>query len=214
MPINHALGFGQRLGHRRQAVILGLGRDRACQPGRQRGAQQRSALLSQAIHQRPARLAGRDRQLCLAQNRPGVHARIHQHDCRAGFHVAGEQRAGHRGRAAVARQEGRVHIEAPVARQIEHGLRQDQAIRGHRDHIRLQRGQRGQRIGLPQRAGLLHRQIVGQGKGLDRRSRRLLPAARRFVRACQHPDHLPTCFLPLPQRLQDGQCKRRRPHEN
>ena len=135
-PINRALGFGQRFGHCRQTVILGLGRDRASQPGRQRCAQQLSALRSQAIHQRPALLSGRDRQLRVAQNWAGVHARIHQHDRRTGFRIARQQRAGHRGCAAVARQEGRVHVEAAVRRQIEHSLRQNQAIPVSYTHLR------------------------------------------------------------------------------
>ena len=66
------------------------------------------------------------------QHRPGIEPGLHLHDGDAGFGIAGQDRALDRRRAAPARQQRGVDVDAAEARHVEHRLRQDQAVGG--DH--------------------------------------------------------------------------------
>ena len=71
----------------------------------------------------------------------GVEPCVHLHDGDAGLAVAGEDGALDRRRAAPARQQRGMDVEAAEARRLEHRLRQDQAIgRDHRG-IEAERGE-------------------------------------------------------------------------
>jgi hypothetical protein len=78
------------------------------------------------------------------QHRPGVEAGLHAHDGDAGLRVAGLDGAVDGRRAAPARQQRGVDVDAAAARQVEHRLRQDQAVGGdHHDFGALRRRRRG-----------------------------------------------------------------------
>ena len=67
----------------------------------------------------------------------GVEAGRHFHNGDAGFSIAGCDGALNRRRAAPARQQGGVNIQAAVFRRVQHRLRQDQAVGRHHHHIRI-----------------------------------------------------------------------------
>jgi hypothetical protein len=94
-------------------------------------------------------LAGRlavDRGLADREDRPGVEPPLHLHDRHSGRLVAGEDGALDRSRAAPARQQGGVDIEAAMARRLEDRQRQDQAVGGDDRGIEVER--REIRLGL------------------------------------------------------------------
>ncbi|MNN17343.1 hypothetical protein D3C81_1305270 [compost metagenome] len=133
-----------------------------------------------------------------ARVEPFVH--LHQRD--AGLGVAGLDGAVDRGRAAPARQQRGVDVQAPIARQGQHLGRQDQAVGGHHHDI----GRRGRQridsragfLGIlalaAQRARLEHEPQAGiEGELLDRARLQLHAAARRAVRLGQHGHHRKAC---------------------
>ena len=76
---------------------------------------------------------GPDVQALRQQHRPGIQAGLHLHQADAGLLVAGFDGALDRRRAAPAGQQRGMHVPAAVLRDVEHRLRQDQAV-GHHDH--------------------------------------------------------------------------------
>jgi hypothetical protein len=112
--------------------------------------------------------------------------------------VAGLDGAMDRRRAAPARQQRGVDVDAAAARQVEHGLRQDQAVGGHHQQIR-----RGGQQGLPRGIGVLGElavraqtawlgdsQATVQRLLLDRRRLQLHAAPGGAVGLGQHQRHL------------------------
>ena len=84
------------------------------------------------------------------QYRPGVEARLHLHDGHTGLLVARQNGAVNRRGTPPARQQRRMKVEATKAphgvRNVEHCLRQDEAISRHYHHIGVQRGHFGLRV--------------------------------------------------------------------
>ena len=118
--------------------------------------------------ERARRVVRGDGQIRRAEHRAGVDPGIHPHDADAGLDVAGEDGRGDGRGPAPARQHRAVDVDAPEPGQVEHLLRQDQAVGRDHDHVRREAGQRGLRLGGAQRARLLDRQSVGLRQLFDR----------------------------------------------
>ncbi|MNT49060.1 hypothetical protein D3C72_1858870 [compost metagenome] len=73
-------------------------------------------------------------------------------------------------------------VDATQARNIQHHLRQDQAVGDHHHQVRLQCGQFSLSIFVAQSGRLQHRDIVLQSKLLDRARHQFLPATGRTIR--------------------------------
>ena len=120
----------------------------------QRGAQRR-----QGVVQRGGGAAGADRHGAAQQHRARVQPGIHLHDGDPALVVAGEHGGLDRRRAPPARQQAGMHVQAPAAWRVQHGLWQDQPV--GRDHRHVQPERRERRLGgrVPlKRDGVAHRQ--------------------------------------------------------
>jgi len=165
-----------------QRVVLHFAFQRA---GRQTvdGLQHRlRAELSQAIMQAAAGVFRRDRRADLEQHRSGVQARFHLHHGDAGLEVASLYCALDRRRAAPARQQGGVAVDAAQARRVEHHLRQDQAVGDHHHQVRFERRQLGLGLFVAQAGRLVDGYSVLDGELFDRARHQLLTTTRRAVR--------------------------------
>ncbi len=115
--------------------LRGLRDGRPRQSG-QRLDHQSRAEAGQTVVQRCARVARLDRASAPKQHRPGIETRLHPHDADTGLAIAGEQRALDRCRPAPAWQQRGMDIDAAKARNVEHGLRQDEAVGGDHHDVR------------------------------------------------------------------------------
>ena len=123
-------------------------------------------------------------------HRPGIKPAFHLHDRHPGFIVTRQDRALHWCRPAPPRQDRPVNIQAPVARRVEHRLRQDQAIGGDNRDIGPMRCKRGLFIGALQADRGVHRNAGGLCRQMHRRWLQLLAPARRARRLRIGRDHL------------------------
>jgi hypothetical protein len=130
------------------------------------------------------------------QHGTGIETGFHAHDGDAGLRVSSLDGAMDRRRAAPARQQRGVDVDAAAARQVEHGLRQDEAVSGHHHELGAACGAGGaDRLmccRILQALGLGHRDTVRQrhllhGGGLQRHA-----AAGGTVGLGQHQYHLVT----------------------
>mmetsp|Transcript_6682 Transcript_6682/g.27948 ORF Transcript_6682/g.27948 Transcript_6682/m.27948 type:complete len:400 (+) Transcript_6682:401-1600(+) len=183
--IGHALG---RLGRLRQATAGRQLQRLDDEPPAQRG---------QAVVQRGGAVGRADGLACHQAHGPGVEPGVHLHDGDPGLGVAGLDRAVDGRRAAPARQQGRMDVQAAAPRGVQHPLRQDQAIGGHHHHVGVRRDQRlAGRLGVRgvfavqlQALRLRHRQARRQRALLDGRGLQLHAAAGRAVGLGQHQGH-------------------------
>ena len=103
--------------------------------------------------QRPGRLLRADVDAPRGQHGARVQSRLHAHDADAGSAVAGQDGALNGRRAAPARQQGRMDVEASEPRYRERLRRQDQAIGDHHPGIDVQAAQQLERRGDLKLAG-------------------------------------------------------------
>jgi hypothetical protein len=94
----------------------------------ERFTNQFTAETCEAIRQSLRCIARIDFERAREQHRSGIESLLHAHDRNAGDAVAGEDRALDRRRAAPARQQRGVNVEATQARNRERLRRQDQSI--------------------------------------------------------------------------------------
>ena len=143
-PVDAASRLGDlgRVGH--AGLGLRRGRQRRLRSSaRQRLDDELGAERGQARLQDAGGVVGARSATRLAeQHGAGVEAGVHLHDGDAGVVVAGFDRALDRRRAAPARQQRGVDVEAAVARQREQPGRQDQAVGGDDDRRRAPPRQR------------------------------------------------------------------------
>ena len=130
-------------------------------------------------------IVGRNRQGLVQQHVARVQPGIHLHDGDAGLAVARLNGAVDGGCATPAGQQRGVDVDAAQPRQVQHPLRQQQAVGGH-DHDVGLRSKQGSACSLgilwvfaiqPQAAGLGHGQAMRQCSLLDGRSLQLQAAA-------------------------------------
>jgi hypothetical protein len=120
---------------------------------------------------------------------PGVEPGVHAHHADPGLGVARQDGALDGRRTAPARQQRRVNVEAAVARMIEHGLRQDEAVgRDHHD-VRRDGQQRRLLLGAAEPFRLVNRHAMAGGEALDRARRQMLAAASGPVGLGEHQRH-------------------------
>ena len=164
--------------------------------------------VGQLVVQHSGGVCGLNRQALAQQHVAGIQPRVHLHDSHAGDGIARFNRAVNRCRAAPARQQGGVDVQAAVAGCIQHPLRQDQTVSGDDHHIGLGLRDGGLR-GLcvvreftvqPQAARLRHRDVVRQSELLDRRGLQLHAATCRTVGLGQNQHHLVPGRVQLRQR--------------
>jgi hypothetical protein len=79
-----------------------------------------------------------------------------------------------------------MNVDATAARNVEHGLRQQQTVSGNDEQIRLQHGKLGNSGRFPQRCRLPDADTFLLCENLDRTRSDFLAAAGRAVRLCQH----------------------------
>ena len=139
-----------------------------------------------------------------------VQAFFHAHDAHACFLVARQQRALHRCSPAPARQQRRVHVQAAMARNIQHRLGQNSPVCGNANDLGFKCGQFRLRLFGAQRAGREHRKTQALGRTLHRRRLQLLAAAAYGIGARVDGHH----FVLLRQVFQNGGRELRRAHEH
>ena len=103
--------FGLRLGVT-LSIVLQIGNNGAC------------ADFGQFVVQGLGVVVGENRAGMAADNGTGVESGIHLHDADAGFAIACFNSTLDGGGTAPARQQRSMDVEATVARDVEHGLRQ------------------------------------------------------------------------------------------
>ncbi len=189
-PVQARFVLVQLMGVVGQAVILNLADQRAvCQTGN--GLQHsRRTEFGQAIMQRAARVLRGNRGDRLEQHRPGVQPCFHAHHGHAALGITGLHRALNRCRTAPARQQRRMAVDAAQARNIQHHLRQDQAVGDDHHQIGLQRCQFGLRVGIAQCGRLHDRYVMLQRQLLDRAGHQLLSTTGRAIGLGVHGDDL------------------------
>ena len=129
----------------------------------------RFAQFGQPVVQATRRFVGSNRQRGGKQYRPGIQSGFHLHDAHAAFGVTSQNGALDRRRAAPARQQRGVDVDAAESRQIKHRLRQNQAL-GRDDHgIGTHGLQPCLRGGIAQGRWLENLDTVFQRQRLDRR---------------------------------------------
>ena len=122
-----------------------------------------------------------DGNLFAVQYIAGIQTLVHLHDGNAGLGVTVQHRPLHRSAAAILRQQRNVQVDAAVAGQFQHGLRQDAAIGHHHDQFRGKNADVFILAAVPQGAGLEHGCSVLQSHLLDRRCGEHLLAANRLI---------------------------------
>ena len=189
-------------------VLLGPRIDTALHPNKRREQSVRpeiGQLLGQ-IHRALASDRGRAAHAVGAR----VQTLLHAHDAHARLLVARQDGALDGRGAAPARQKRRVHVEASVAGQVEHGLRQDGAVGRHADDVRSERRQLALHGLVAQRARRAHGEPQALRRRLHRGRFEALAAPAHGIGARVDGDHL----VLLRKILQDGRRELWRAHEH
>ena len=117
-----------------------------------------------------------------------IEALLHLHDGNAGLAIPCHDGALDGGRAAPARQQGRMNVEAAKAGCVEDGLRQDQPISGNDCRIQIKRPEGLLRGVIPQLFRRAYLDALRGGKSVHRR-RRFGHAAARLARRLRIDGH-------------------------
>ena len=163
---------------------LGLRRQRpGCETRRAPSTIRRAPSGCQLVVQHAGVVFWPDRDALLQQHRAGIETLVHLHDGDAGLGVAGQDGALDRRRAAPARQQRGMDVEAAEPRRGQDRRRQDQAVGD--DHGRIETESGEVRLlcrdlsATPECAPAMPR---SSGNGVDRRRPRSLAAAGRARR--------------------------------
>jgi len=129
-----------------------------------------------------------DRASCRGQHRPGIQRFHDPHDRDAGFALAVDDGAVHRGRAAIAGQQRRVHVDQAETGRGENRLGEDLPVGHHDAEVGAERGQGRLKARVVHALGLKNGDAGGEGPRLDRRVGRFLTAPARPVLPRHHRD--------------------------
>ena len=131
------------------------------------------------LHRQLARILGTHKRAADVAHRPGIQSALHLHDRDARFRISREDRALESRRAAPARQQRGVDVQAAMTRASEHRLGQQQSI--GRDHCGIEPKRRERRllVRAAQRGGAAYGQAKQPRAQLDRRRAIGLAAPRR-----------------------------------
>ena len=157
---------------RRPAQLAGVGRFQGL-------AQQVGTGLRETIVQLAVGLVCPQRDFPRDDDVARIHARVHQHDRNAGRALAVQDRALNRRRAAIFRQQRRVHVERAQRRQREQLRRQNAPVRREDEQIEAFAGDLRRKGAQPRR--LVDAQAELERRGFDRTRRDAMPAAGRTV---------------------------------
>ena len=204
-PVDQAVAAGQQAGVGGLGLVLGGGLERPGGVGLQHLQQQRRALVEELLGQRARAAVGRQGRAALGQDGAGVHLAGQAHHRHAGLGVAGQDGAGERGRAAVARQQRGVDVQVAERRDLERGPAQDLAVGRHHPDVRPQRGQPGDLGRVAQGLRLDHRQAQALHGLLDRRRLDRPAAPGRAVGLRHHPHHLVARVVEQRPQRDDGE---------
>ena len=190
-PVQPGLGLVDlvRVGDALQRLWMRRQGDRRAQQAERIGQHLR-AEFGQAVVQLAAGFVRTDVGVLRQQHRAGIQALLHLHQADAAAGVAGLDRALDRRRTAPARQQRGMHVPTAVQRDVEHRLRQDQAIGHHHHQVGLERTQRLFRNGGPEVFRLQHRDAALHRLPLDRRRGQPATTACRAVRLGVDGHHL------------------------
>ena len=188
----------------------GVGGDMPGEDVVQVAAQHVAPQRRQAVVEGGRRLIRLNKQRLLHIHWPGVQPFVHAHEGHAGRRVAGQQGVLDWRRAAPARQQRGVDVDAAVRRQIEHVRPENLAEGGDDDDLRPPLVQWRSGFLAAQRPGLVDGEARRGGGQLDRRRAQLPAAAGRLVGLADDADN----HLRGDQGLQNGHGKLRRAHED
>ena len=152
--------------------------------------QQRRPQGRQGIVQFSAGNAIAHGQFALRVDRPGIQTGIELHDAHAALGVTGQNRTLYRRRAAPARQQRGVNIEASQARQRQHGGGQNEPIGHHHHQLRRPLAQAGELRFARQAQRLSKWQSQLQGALLDRAGVQRAAPPGGTIRLREHAHHL------------------------
>ena len=116
------------------------------------------------------------------QHRSRIKPRLHAHDGDARDRISRQERSLNGRRAAPARQQRSVNIDAAILGKLEHGGRQNQAVGDHDQGIDRRGSQHFDRPGRSKARGLMHGQSEPERAALDGTQVQRLTPARRSVR--------------------------------
>ncbi len=150
------------------------------------------AQFCQPVVHRLGRVGGRDRRALGQQHGAGVESFVHAHGGDAGLSVSREDGAMDGRRAAPARQQRAVDIDAPQHRRIEKAFGQDVAVGDDHGRVEIERLERLRFVVAPQALGRAHRQAERQRALVHRRAALLLAATGGLGRARVDGDHVVT----------------------
>jgi len=121
----------------------------------------------------------------LQENRSRIQPVVHLHDRDSSLAVAGEDRALDRCRTAPARQQGGVNVERTARCDVEQRLRQDQAVSGDYEHLRVRGGDPLLHLRRLEAGRPIGRDPALLGKPLHGPRDRLQATRRRPLRLCK-----------------------------
>ena len=210
-PIDHSVFLAELRGLGDLASILWHDRDRAQSQGVDDACDERCTQLRQAFLQLAGCLVGPDRGGGRGDDSPSVDARGHPDDGDAGFGFSILDGAGHRGCAAIGRQDRPVEVDAAQSRDGKERGGEDLSVCGRDQQIRLQASNQFQARWRIDILGLQDEDPARLGGLLDQARDDLLLAALRPVRLSHKRDHVMPC---LDQVLERGQSEVARPQHH
>ena len=185
-PVDRRLRLREPGGEGGAGLVLRPGLHRAGLQGVQGIDERRRAELGEAAGQGAGGVPGGDGAGPRCEDRSGVEARVHPHDRDPGLPVAGEDRMMHRGRAAPAREDRCVDVDAAEPGDGEDRSRQQKAVGRDDQRVEAERGQRARRLGGAHRAGLEDLDAGAGGTPLDGAFRDAATAPRARVGPGEH----------------------------
>ena len=177
LPVNRRDLLVQLVGVGRQGVVLHFALQGSGSQTFDCLDYRRWAQFGQPVVQTAAGVFAADRGADLEQHRSGVQPGFHLHHGHAGFAVTRFDRALNRRRAAPARQQRGMAVDAAQAGNIQYRLRQDQTVGHHYQQIGPEVGQRLLVCRVTQPFRLHYRQAMLERECLDRTHRQFLAAA-------------------------------------
>ena len=156
--------FCERGGVGGEGSVLGDGPQAAIEVGRQGLQEQVRALVGEEGCEGAGGAVIGDGDGAGDDDGAGIEPFIHAHDGDAGGGIAGENGGGDGGCAPPAWEQGGVDVDAAVLWQRQHGGRQNLAVGGDDDEVRLERGQLLNGGGGAQARGLVDGDIAFQGQ--------------------------------------------------
>ena len=140
-----------------------------------------TAKCGETVMQLTGRFVGADRHLRDVKHRTAIETRGHRHQADPCRCITGQNGSLDRRGATPARQSRRVHVHTAVRRNVEHILRQDQAVGRDDKEVGLQCDEVRNGLFVTQGRGLLHGNTLFERIAFDRAGSELLATTRRSI---------------------------------